>query len=135
MSTQESFSNRSLVSLSQLEEIKHKEYLGQLSQQNQDLMQENEKLNKELIELMEKNETLQGESQDMELEYEKKEEEFKKEMKKMEEEKSHNYDTLLKEKKKIAEIMDIINETEDAYLINEMGEIINKKEDMNEEMK
>ena len=53
----------------------------------------------------------------------------------MEEEKSHNYDTLLKEKKKIAEIMDIINETEDAYLINEMGEIINKKEDLNEEMK
>ena len=71
----------------------------------------------------------------MELEYEKKEEEFKKEMKKMEEEKSHNYDTLQKEKKKIAEIMDIINETEDAYLINEMGEIINKKEDLNEEMK
>lgn len=47
----------------------------------------------------------------------------------MEEEKNHNYETLLKEKKKIAEIMDIINETEDAYLINEMGEIINKKED------
>lgn len=50
-------------------------------------------------------------------------------MTKMEEEKNHNYETLLKEKKKIAEIMDIINETEDAYLINEMGEIINKKED------
>lgn len=135
MATQESFSNRSLVSLSQLEEIKHKEYLGQISQQNQDLIQENERLNKELLELMEKNETLQGESQEMELEYEKREEEFKKEMKKMEEEKSHNYETLLKEKKKIAEIMDIINETEDAYLINEMGEIINKKEENSNEMK
>lgn len=135
MATQESFSNRSLVSLSQLEEIRHKEYLGQISQQNQDLMQENERLNKELLELMEKNETLQGESQEMELEYEKREEEFKKEMKKMEEEKSHNYETLLKEKKKIAEIMDIINETEDAYLINEMGEIINKKEENSDEMK
>lgn len=135
MATQESFSNRSLVSLSQLEEIRHKEYLGQISQQNQDLMQENERLNKELLELMEKNETLQGESQEMELEYEKREEEFKKEMKKMEEEKSHNYETLLKEKKKIAEIMDIINETEDAYLINEMGEIINKKEENSNEMK
>lgn len=135
MATQESFSNRSLVSLSQLEEIRHKEYLGQISQQNQDLMQENERLNKELLGLMEKNETLQGESQEMELEYEKREEEFKKEMKKMEEEKSHNYETLLKEKKKIAEIMDIINETEDAYLINEMGEIINKKEENSNEMK
>lgn len=53
----------------------------------------------------------------------------------MEEEKSHNYETLLKEKKKTAEIMDIINETEDAYLINEMGEIINKKEEISDEMK
>lgn len=69
MATQESFSNRSLVSVSQLEDIKHKEYLGQLSQQNQSLMQENEKLNKELLELIEKNETLQEESQEMEMEY------------------------------------------------------------------
>lgn len=81
-------------------------------------MHENDRLNNELLELIEKNETLQGESQEMELEYEKREEKFNKEMKKMEEEKSHNYETLLKEKKKIAEIMDIINETEDAYLIN-----------------
>ena len=91
-------------------------------------MEEKNRLEGEIMHLKNKNEELQGENVIMEQEMVLRKKECSEEIHCLEEEKNSTVETLQKEKQKIAQIVDLINESGNYELINKAQNIINAEE-------